>query len=84
MSFSILLPIGLTSAVESRATPNYLAMLIILKPLLITSVMSSSDNIIEGPLITVGEKHKEVFANFHQLFSFFFVNIAIIRCFGVS
>ena len=46
--------------------------------------MSSSDNIIEGALITVGEKHKEVFANFHQLFSFFFVNIAIIRCFGVN
>ena len=38
-------------------------------------ILSSSDSIIEGALISVGGKHK----TFLQFFSFFFVIIAIVR-----
>ena len=37
-----------------------MAIVLILAPLLITSVMSSSDSIIEGALISVGGKNKTI------------------------
>ena len=41
-----------------------MTIVLILAPSLIISVMSSSESIIEGALISVGGKNKNIFANF--------------------